>query len=272
MEYNILTLYVVKDREAFNERNFKSVLSQKGVKQDVYIISAKPLNLPKTKNIVIPVPQNYPLPVRVSFSVNAALKSIGDIGKYTHIFKVDGDMALPTDYLVNLLQKKALVAGRGPALLISINFFRKFLNGKYPVSYRDDGYILALSISLGCWPPEYDGKDSLKIPWNPELIAKSIIRVYYYGREDYKWGTPIQLFIIISLLQTIKNLTKHLNKLSIFLKVFVYSVAGYLSALLNNEKRYPWWRNYASERSRHLATKFTWLISHAINKILLLEF
>lgn len=213
------------------------------------------LGLPK--NIVVPIPQNYPLPVRVGASVNAALKNIGDISKYTHIFKVDGDVELPTDYLLNLLRKKAPVAGRGAALLISVNFFRKFLRSRYPISYCDDGYITALSTSLGYWPPEYDGEKPLKIPWNPETVAKSITtRVYYYGREYYRWGMPLQVLTIISLLPVVKEL-KHPKRSLTRLIIFIYSIAGYLSALINNQVKYPWWRNYASKRSYHLAAKFT---------------
>ena len=41
LKYKVLTLYIVKDRKAFNERNFRSVLSQEGVKQDIYVVSVK---------------------------------------------------------------------------------------------------------------------------------------------------------------------------------------------------------------------------------------
>ncbi len=258
LNYNVLTLYLVKDRKAFNERNFRSVLLQKGVRQDVFIVSAEALGLPN--NIVVPVPQKYPLPVRVGFSVNVALKNIGDISQYTHIFKVDGDVELPKDYLLNLLLKKAPVAGRGAALLISTSFFKNFLKGKYPVSYCDDGYVSALSISLGYWPPEYNGGKPFKNFLRPGKHSEiDSLRVYRYGREYYKWGMPVHVLILVSLLSAIREM-KDVRSLPSHLRIFTYIMAGYFSALINNERRYPWWRNYASRRGHHFAAKFIQLL------------
>jgi len=43
------------------------------------------------------------------------------------------------------------MAGYGPAMLISIKFFRAVLKGAYPMNYYDDSYILAATISIGVW-------------------------------------------------------------------------------------------------------------------------
>jgi hypothetical protein len=92
----ILTLYFTKDESTFNPRSLESVINQIGVVQKIYVISASPIDLKKygfeTPNIVIPVKQSWPVPVRVSSSLNMALKLTGeDVGRYSYLFKVNGD-------------------------------------------------------------------------------------------------------------------------------------------------------------------------------------
>jgi len=79
--------------------------------------------------------------VRVGFSFNVALKLVKeDISKYSYLFKVDGDAILPSDYLASLMKSKPLVAGYGPAMLISTKFFRAVLKGVCSMNYCDDNF------------------------------------------------------------------------------------------------------------------------------------
>jgi len=231
----VLTLFLTKDVSTFNYSNYIRILKQNDIEQDVYVISAE--SIPVKNNIVIKVPQHLPVPLRIGLSINAALKRF-DLSKYLYIFKIDGDVKLPLDYCKNLLEKRAPVAGRGAALLISTEFFIKILKGKYPLNYCDDGYISALSIAAGYWPPEYTGKGSLVIP-----ILRQCSREFGYGYEYYKWGLPFAFFVI------------SVPFLLIFgkkdLRSIIYNTAGYVSAFLHKEERYKWWRNYMYFRLQH---------------------
>ncbi|MEM0345921.1 MAG: hypothetical protein QW189_08395 [Thermofilaceae archaeon] len=235
----ILTLFLTRDASTFVRENYERVRKQIGVVQDVYVVSASPV--PVENNIVVPVPQSFPLPIRIGVSINKALERIGTRG-YTHIFKVDSDVKLPPDYLANLLSKGKPVAGRGGALLISMGFLRKILGGKYPVNYCDDGYVAAVSVAHGWWPPEYDGESHPLYP-----VIHQHLREYAYGYEYYKWGLPLSLFILIApvLLATGQR----------DLRSLMCNIAGYLSALLRGEKRYPWWRSYAHYRVKHFVQR-----------------
>ncbi|MEZ0346877.1 MAG: hypothetical protein ABWK01_10015 [Infirmifilum sp.] len=239
MTWKVLTLYITRDASTFDKNTFTKVLKQVGVKQDVYVISAKPL--PIKGNIHIRVPQSLPVPIRVGLSINMALRHI-NITEYTHIFKVDSDVSLPPDYLLNLLSKRSPLAGRGAALLLSTKFFKEVLGGRYPVKYCDDGYISALCISRGCWPPEYTGKGQLHIP-----VIRQPAREYAYGQEYYMWGLSFPLLVLLSALLVF---TKRKD-----LRSVVHNLAGYISAVLRHEKRYPWWRSYRYYRVRHLVNR-----------------
>jgi len=235
-QYKVLTFFLTKDSKTFSKINYLRVLMQNGILQDVYVVSAEPVSV--ERNIVIKVPQHLPLPVRIGISINIALKKF-DIMKYDYIFKIDGDITLPLDYCKNILEKKPLVGGRGAALLISVPFFMRLLRGKYPVNYCDDGYISALSVAVGHWPPEYTGKGILVIP-----VVRQPLREYGYGVEYYKWGLPLTLLLVLSfvLLFTRKK----------DLKSIIYNFAGFIHAILNSEKKYPWWRSYRYFRLSHV--------------------
>jgi len=252
-ECRVLTLYLTRDKKSFIKDNYESVRNQRGVTQDIFVISSEPLDT--ERNIVIPVPKSLLTPVRVSLSLNIALKQLRKIIRnYSHIFKVDGDVRLPDDYLVNLVRKKTPVAGIGAALLISVPFFFSKLLGEYPISYCDDGYISALSISMGYWPPQYDGSGKLKLP----PIAYFSDREYQYGREYYKWGMPLPLLLVISILKIVKG--RHLKEFEKRdLRAPLFNVAGYLSGMMER-KRYYWWRKYRDYRAYHFSKKFVLLI------------
>lgn len=235
----VLTLFLTRDASTFDSANYERVRRQLGVEQDVYVVSASPVRA--ENNIVVPVPKSVPLPIRIGVTINESLK-LFDLSRYTHIFKVDGDIRLPLDYLSNLLSKGAHVAGRGAALLISVEFFLKHMGGRYPVSYCDDGYITALSIAYGVWPPEYDGGGRVSFP-----VLFQASREYAYGREHYKWGLPLPLFLVLSTLQLAARQRN--------LRGVVSRTAGYLSAALSGEGRYPWWREYMRQRVRHFAAR-----------------
>jgi hypothetical protein len=101
----VLTLFLTRDESTFIQENYKRVKNQKDVDQEVYVVSAKPICI--ENNLVIQVSQSLPVPIRIGLSIRIALKKI-NVKSYTHIFKVDGDIKLPLDYLSNLLNKKLL--------------------------------------------------------------------------------------------------------------------------------------------------------------------
>lgn len=129
------------------------------------------------------------------------------------------------------------------------------MNGKYPISYCDDGYILALSTSLGYWPPEYDGMKPIEIPSHKRISS----REYFYGREYFKWGMPFKVLIIISAVRILKS--RNLKLMKENFKAFLFNSAGYISATINNEKRYQWWHSYSIMRGYHLASRILALLN-----------
>ncbi|MEM1510535.1 MAG: hypothetical protein QW291_09235 [Thermofilaceae archaeon] len=251
----ILTLFLTKDKTTFIWENYKRVRNQKGVIQDIYVISAKPIGI--ENNIVVRVPQHFPVPIRIGLSIRYALKII-DVTNYTHIFKVDGDIKLPLDYLINLLEKNTLVAGIGAALLISTKFFLTKMLGKYPLSYCDDTYILSLGASvLGKYPPGYDGIGIIKTFPNP--ISKQI--EFYYGIEYYKMGLSYKILLLRHLLFTLSNPFEGL-------KSIVYCSAGYISAIINREERYAWYKIF----SKVATQAYSWKRYLAIRKKMLAHY
>jgi len=239
-KYKILTLFLTRDASTFDYNNYLRVLNQEGIDQDVYVVSAKPV--PIKDNIVVEVPQHLPVPIRIGLTMNIVLKKF-DLSKYSHIFKVDGDISLPLDYCKNLLEKHVPVAGRGQALLISTEFFIKVMKGKYPINYCDDGYISALSIALGHWPPEYSGKDPIIMSNIKQSLKEQLPRELGYGYELYKYGFPFAFFIVYSLLLLVVGRKTF--------RSIIYNIAGYIYAHLHRINRYEWWQNYAYFRVRH---------------------
>ncbi|MEM4530236.1 MAG: hypothetical protein QXL14_01175 [Candidatus Aenigmatarchaeota archaeon] len=248
----ILTLYFTKDKSTFNPNNFERIVNQIGVEQEIYIVSREPINFKEFKNIVVHTNQDWPVPLRIGYSFNIAIKRIDkNITEFKYIFKVDDDVILPENYLLELVKSKPIVAGIGPALLISIPFYLNILNGKYPINYCDDGYISALAISKGIWPELYNGN----------IIIPSVItlkeREYIYGVEYYKWGLHPLLFIILFTTRVYLIISK---KMKLFqkksFKAFLYNFVGYLHAYLNNYKKYNFHKEYTKMRILHLINSF----------------
>jgi len=224
-------LFLTRDESTFIQENYKRVKNQKDVDQEVYVVSAKPICI--ENNLVIQVSQSLPVPIRIGLSIRIALKKI-NVKSYTHIFKVDGDIKLPLDYLSNLLNKKTPVAGIGAALLISVPFFIAKMSGEYPINYCDDGYISAFYTSVaGNLPLGYDGDELVGTLPNP--ISREI--EYSYGIEYYKWGLPLKILLL-------NRLIFILGKPLEGLKSIVYCTAGYISAIAKKCKRYNWWKDY----------------------------
>lgn len=250
----VLTFYFTKDESTLNVKGLRSVLTQVGVSQDIYVVSASPVNLERygfhLPNIVVSTKPSWPVPVKIGFSFNVALLLVGErINNYQYIFKVDGDVVIPKDYLINLMIQKPLIAGIGPALLISTTFFKKLLKNKYPVNYCDDGFILALAISKGIWPLNYKGKELINMP--PISTLKD--REYIYGIEYYKWGMPFILLLILPLTRIYLKIAKKMKPYQRKeLKAYLFNIIGYIHAFIHKFRKYDFHREYRRMRIRHL--------------------
>jgi hypothetical protein len=243
----ILTLYICKDYSHFKWHNFANVLFQRNIQQDIFIVSAEPIlikGIQKVHNIVIPVRLEWPLPIRVAYSINAAIRLLRSkfgvkLQDYHYIFKVDSDVMLPFDYLENLILKHSPVAGIGAALLISVPFFLIKLKGRYPINYCDDGYVGALSLSMGVWPPSYNGFGKIYIVHTPVHNNYLHEREYAYGIEYYKWGLPLVILIMRVCEKGFRSI--------------LTNITGYLRATLYREDKYHFHRSYSKIRTRYFA-------------------
>ncbi|MCE4615182.1 MAG: hypothetical protein F7B60_06615 [Desulfurococcales archaeon] len=254
----VLTLYVTRNSETFNIRNYKSVRFQRGVCQDIYIVSAEPVD--GLNNIVISPPKGYQVPIRVSISLNKALAYLVRNGTrlidYDYIFKVDGDALLPVDYLENLLRKQPLLGGSGQAMVISTRFFMGALKGLYPIKYSDDGFVFSRGIALGIWPEEYKGLGpGVIVPRNEENIRK---RGFIYGIEYYKWGTPLQfllVWIVVSLLKRFMAFNRRNNQNDKGISNWIWNLSGFIYAAINGVEKYRWSIYYKKYRVYHFLRK-----------------
>ena len=248
----ILTLYFTKDESTFNPHSLKSVVNQKGIIQKIYVISSSPINLRKygfdLTGIVVPTKQSWPIPVRIGFSFNVALKLIReDLSKYDYLFKVDGDVILPEDYLLKLTTSKPLIAGYGPAMLISTKFFKVILEGKYPINYCDDGYIIAAAIAKGIWPKLHTVR--IRIP----QVTTISMREYMYGIEYYKWGMPLVFLILHILTRIYLKVTKKMRETQEKnFKAYLWNIVGYIHASINKERKYYFHKEYGKMRILHI--------------------
>ena len=250
MGVSVLTLYMCKDRSHFKVRNFASVVGQEGVRQEVFVVSAEPLGIEGLRNVVVPVKRDWPLPVRVSYSVNAALKLLRvkygiELKGFDYLFKVDSDVLLPRDYVARLTSTRAPVAGVGAALLISVPFFLTALGGAYPVKHCDDGYVSAVSVAMGAWPPSHEG---LRLP----PVGYDKPREFAYGVEYYRWGLSPVLLALIPFASRALRLKPHERRR---FKAHVTNVAGYLWAAVHRLGKYGFHKHYRKMRNRHFAEK-----------------
>jgi len=252
----VLMLYLCKDQASFNHAKFLSAKKQEGIDKKIFIISARPI-VADAPNIVVPTRKEWPLPVRIGFSINVALRIINDnygtrLRDFDYIFKVDCDVALPKDYVLFLISRKAPVGGIGAALLISVPFFIKALKAKYPISHCDDGYIFALSVSKGIWPESYHAENLLVPP-----VIFDYKREFAYGVEYYKWGLSPVMLLMVLILSRFVGLRPH-EKRSI--KAHIHNIAGYMWAFLHRVEKYHFWRDYRRMRNRHFAEKVLKLV------------
>jgi hypothetical protein len=247
----VLTLYMCRNRGHFKAENFASVVEQEGVEQEVFVVSAEPLGVEGLRNVVVPVKRSWPLPIRVSYSVNAALRILRlkhgvELRSFDYLFKVDSDVVLPRDYLARLTSTRAPVAGVGAALLISVPFFLAALGGAYPVKYCDDGYVGAKSVAMGAWPLSHEG---LRLP----PVGYDKPREFAYGVEYYRWGLSPVFLALMPFASRVLRLRPHERRR---FKAHIVNVAGYLWAALHRLDKYEFHVDYRKMRNRHLAEKF----------------
>jgi hypothetical protein len=242
----ILTLYLAKDH--INKICYESVVNQQGVNQDIIVISAVKIDVPN--NFVVKVPQDYPLPVRVAISINYVLNHIKKNGKkYDYLFKVDNDVILPPNYLIDLISRRKPIIGPGPAMLINFSFFEKHYGFKWPLCYCDDMFMKVYAFAKGfiedIW--EKDIKIKLISEWQP-----SKFRSYIYGKEYYKFGFPI-FYMIPIILASIKNfLLRRSDRIPITCSIYWFS--GYVSEI--GKKKYDWSNDFRKKYLILLWRKF----------------
>lgn len=238
MTFNILTFYITKD--IIDKECYGSVLRQEGVRQDVIVISAKKVGV--GNNFVVEVPQEYPLPIRVGLSINRALPIYWDEKKYDFFFKVDGDVLLPPNYLLNQISKSKPIIGPGNAMLIEAKFFKSHFKNRWALTYADDEYMKAYAFAMGFIEEVWEKDLSI----DSAAYRPSISREYMYGKEYYKYGTPFW-FMCLRIMASVKNRIKQLPT-RIPVSMSIYTISGYLSAL--GTKKYEWHNNFAKRWTR----------------------
>jgi len=231
--YRILTLYLAKN--SINKECYDTIIRQKRVKQTIVVVSAKKLDVPN--NFVVEIPLKYPLPVRVGWSINRALEVYWDWRKYNYFFKIDNDVSIPPDYLIDLIKRKTPIIGPGCAMLIEASFFEKCFKSKWAVSYCDDLYMKAKAFAMGFIEKLWETNlKPITFEYKP-----SYYRAYIYGKEYYKFGDPFW-FMWLSLAASIKNSLLHVPQ-RIPITNSIYSIGGYISEI--GAKKYPWHKSYA---------------------------
>jgi len=239
----ILTLYLAKD--SIDEICYNSVMKQQSVDQDIIVISTVKISIPN--NFVVEIPQNFPLPVRVAISINRAIEVIKK-KKYDYLFKVDNDVILPPDYLINLISKKPII-GPGPAMVLDFHFFEKYYGCKWPLSFCDDTYMKAYAFAKGFIEDLWEKNIKIRLigEWKP-----SKFRSYIYGKEYHKFGFPI-FYMVLIVLASIKNfLLKRPDRIPVVCSIRYFS--GFLSEI--GRKKYAWSKDFNRRFSALLGKKF----------------
>ncbi len=253
MTYKILTFYLTKD--TINQKCYESVMGQKGVEQDIIVVSARRIEI--ANNFVVKVPQEYPLPVRVGVSINRALAAYWNDKKYNYFFKVDNDVSLPSTYLLDLISKGNPIIGPGNAMLAEANFFKKYFGNRWAITYCDDEYMKACAFAQGLIDQVWEKGLNFDSEYRPSLL-----RGYGYGKEYYKFGVPFW-FIFVRVMASIKNYLKHRPD-RIPITIEFYTIGGHISAF--GTKKYEWHHNFAKRWTLLYLQKFRSKLNRALGK------
>ncbi|MEM3678180.1 MAG: glycosyltransferase family A protein [Candidatus Bathyarchaeia archaeon] len=133
-----------------------------------------------------------PLGKRVAAGLNAALSNTR-LEDYDYLLRVDADTVLPRRFIEENLKAGADCVGEGGyAMLIKMEPFIKFFNGRFPEVGAEDSYVILKLLSRGCsvkpWalPPRLKRKSGAHHPWRYRFVR---------GVEMYKLGyEPIHAF------------------------------------------------------------------------------
>ena len=92
-------------------------------------------------------PKTLPFPAKISYVVNEWLKTVR-LECFDYLLRVDADTVLPVNFIeVNLVGYPDVV-GYGPAQLIKVSSFLKFMGGRFHPDH-DDGYVIFKFKALG---------------------------------------------------------------------------------------------------------------------------
>jgi len=164
---------------------------------------------------------NYAEPVgkRVAIALNFVLSKVR-LKDYDYLLRVDADTLLPKRFIEDNLKVDVDYVGKaGYAMLIKMESFTKFFNGRFVEVGAEDSYfglkLLSQGRSVKPWtlPPKLKRKSGVAHSWR-----------YYFvrGKEMYKLGyEPIHVFEVIRL--DPRN---------------VFAVLGYFIGMLKRISRY----------------------------------
>jgi hypothetical protein len=160
-----------------------------------------------------------PLGKRIATALNYALSKV-HLKNYNYLLRVDADTILPSRFIEENLKADADYVGKaGYAMLLKMNSFIKFFNGRFAEVGAEDSYIGLKLLSQGCsvksWmlPPKLKRTSGSHHSWR-----------YYFvrGMEMYKLGYE-PLHVVEVLLRDVRNL---------------FAILGYLTAVLKRMEHY----------------------------------
>jgi len=160
-----------------------------------------------------------PVGKRVAAALNVALSKVR-LGDYDYLLRVDADTTLPCRFLEENLKADVDCVGRaGYAMLIKMDSFIKYFNGRFVEIGSEDSYIVLKLLSQGrdviSWmlPPRLKRMSGVHHPWR-----------YYFvrGVEMYKLGYE-PFHVLRTLLHDIRSL---------------FMVLGYFICMLRRVERY----------------------------------
>ncbi len=160
-----------------------------------------------------------PIGKRVAVALNYLLSKVC-LEEYDYLLRVDADTILPNRFIEENLKADADYVGKaGYAMLLKMDCFIKFFNGRFVEVGAEDSYIGLKLLSQGCsvkpWilPPKLKRKSGSHHSW-----------MYYFvrGTEMYKLGyEPIHVIEVLR--RDFRNL---------------FTIIGYVTAMLKRIKRY----------------------------------